>query len=126
MDDKLLSTKLGISGLIDLYRVTVGLHDALGEILADPNEQDNFLRREFSRFYFTFMGLKDCSPETVAAVIMLHASNASQGFKLRVSQALQAGIGLQRDQIQAQATEIARSGQLPDRVATYDQLDLIS
>ena len=71
MDDKLLNTKLGISGLTDLYRVTVGLHDDLGEILADPNEQGDSLRREFSRFYFTFMGLKDCSPETAAAVTML-------------------------------------------------------
>ena len=78
LDDKLLSTKLGISGLTDPYRVTIKLHDDLGAILADPNEQGDSLRRKFSRFYFTFMGLKDCSPETVAAVTMLHASNASQ------------------------------------------------
>jgi hypothetical protein len=126
LDDKLLSTKLGIAGLADLYRVTIGLHDDLSETLADPNEQGPNLRKEFSRFYFSFMGLKDCSPETAAAVTMLHASKASQGFKLRVNQALQAGIGIPRDQIQAQATNAARSGKLPNRKASYKQMDLLS
>jgi hypothetical protein len=126
LDDKLRSNKLGISGITDLYRVTIGLHDDLKAIMADPNEKGDSLRKEFARFYFTFMGLKDCSPETAAAVTMLHASNASQGAKLRVNQSLQAGIGLQRDQIQVQAIETARSGRLPDRVASYEQLDRIS
>ena len=58
---------------------------------------------------------------------MLHASKASQGFKLRVSQALQAGIGLKRDQTQAQANAIARTGRLlDDRMASTKQLDMMA
>ena len=57
---------------------------------------------------------------------MLHASKTSHGFNLRVNQVLQAGIGLKPEQMQAQATVTARTGHLPDRVASTGQLDLIT
>ena len=126
MDDKLLSNKLGISGLADLYRVTMGMHDDLKALVANPDEPGDNLRKEFANFYFSFMGLKDCSPDTAAAITMLHASKASQGFKLRINQALQASIGLDQDQIQTQANAIATTGRLPDRVASTKELDLIT
>ena len=126
MDDKLRSSRLGIPGLSDLYRVIIGLHDDLKAIMADPDEQGDTLRKAFSRYYFTFMGLRECSPETGAAIGMLYASQASQGFNLRVSQALKAGIGLKPDQMQAQATYTARTEHLPDRMASVGQLDQIT
>ena len=55
LDDKLLSSKLGISGLSDLYRVTIG-HDDLKAMMADPSEQGDTLRKESSSSYSTFMG----------------------------------------------------------------------
>ena len=119
MDAKLISSRLGISGLSDLYRITVGLHDDLKALLTDKNASGDTLRKDFSTFYHCFMGTKDCSPETAAAATMLHASHTSQGAKLRISQALQAGIGLTAIEMEEQTTIAAKTGKLTDRKASH-------
>ena len=125
MEAKLLSNKLGISGLSDLYRVTVGMHDDIKDMLTDLNASGETLRKDFSRFYHAFMGTKDCSPETAAAATMLHASHISLGSKLRISQALLAGIGLNEDDMEKQAAITANTGRLPDRTASLQQMQAL-
>ena len=125
MEAKLFSSRLGISGLSDLYRITVNMHDDLKDLLTDRNASGDTLRKDFSAFYHRFMGTKDCSPETAAAATMLHASYTSQGSKLRISQALQAGIGLTDIKMEEQATIAAKTGKITDRKASLtDMQDL--
>ena len=121
MKAKLQSTKLGISGPSDLYKITVSLHDDLKSTLANSDNSGETLRKEFAQFYHSFMGTKECSPEVAAAVTLLHASHSSQRFKLRISQALQAGIGLNEAEMEEQAAIAAKTGQLTDRKATHTQ-----
>ena len=63
----MISSKLGIAGLVDLHRVATGMHSDLGSMLSDPNAVGETLRLEFSKFFFTFQGLKGCSAQTAAA-----------------------------------------------------------
>jgi hypothetical protein len=104
----------------------VGLHDDLKSTMANSDNSGETLRKEFAQFYHSFMGTKECSPETVAAVTLLHASHSSQGFKLRISQALQAGIGLNEAEMEEQAAIAAKTGQLPDRKATHTQAQALN
>ena len=126
MEEKLMCTKQGIAGIADLYRVTVAMHGDLGSMLTDHAPPGETLRKDFANFYFSFMGTKGCSPDTAATVIMLHASNTSQGFKLQVDQALQTGIGLTDDQIEEHTAVAAETGRLPDRRASDLQLKALS
>ena len=54
---------------------------------------------------------------------MYHASRVGQGFKLRVNQALQAGVSAGIVEIEVMAAAAADTGRLPDKQATYGQLD---
>jgi len=123
MEERLVSSELGISSIADLHRVTTGTHDDVRDMLSDPQASGGSLRKDFLRFYFAFKGIKQCSAETAAAVTMYHASRVSQGFKLRVNQALQAGIGAGIVEIEVMAAAAADTGRLPDKQATYDQLE---
>ena len=74
-----MSSELGISSIVDLHRVTTGTHDDVRDMLSDPQASGDCLRNDFSRFYFAFKGIKQCSADTAAAVTMYHASRVSQG-----------------------------------------------
>ena len=93
MEERLLSKELGIYSIADLHRMATDHHRDIKALLSDPNAPGESLRKDFSEFYFSFKGAKDCSPATAAAVTIYHASKVSSGFKLRINQALQAGIG---------------------------------
>ena len=80
MEDGLMSSELGISSIADLHRVTIGTHDDIRGMLSDSRVSGDSLRRDFSRFYFAFKGIKQCSAETATAITMYHASRVSQGF----------------------------------------------
>ena len=122
-----MSSELGISSIADLHRVTTGTHDDVRDMLSDPQASGDSLRKDFSRFYFAFKGIKQCSADTAAAVTMYHASRVSQGFKLRVNQALQAGIGAGIVEIEVMAAAAAAdTRRLPDKQATYDQLEFMA
>lgn len=126
VEDELLSSKLGIAGVADLYRVTTDLHANLKNMMSDPNASGEPLREEFAEFSISFMGIKKCSHATAAAATMLHASRVSQGFNLRVCQSLQAGIGLSEEAMAAAISTAKRTGKLPDRIATHKQLDSLT
>ena len=112
LEKEMISSKLGIAGLADLHRVTTGLHSDLGSMLSDPNVPGETLRQEFSKFFFTFQGLKGCSAQTAAAATIYQASRASRGFNLRISQSLLAGIGSSGAEIEAMPTEAETTGRL--------------
>jgi hypothetical protein len=59
MEAKLQSTKLGISGLSDLYRVTVGLHDDLENRLENPDDQVGLYARSLPNSTTLSWGQKD-------------------------------------------------------------------
>lgn len=123
MEEKLTSTKMGISSIADLHRVTTDRHEDIKALLSDPNAPGESLRKDFSEFYFSFKGAKDCSPATAAAVTIYHASKVSSGFKLLINQALQAGIGSSIVQIEVMAAAADSTGRLPDRKASHEQVE---
>lgn len=126
MEDALISSYRGIAGVADLYRVTTGMHDDLKAMLADPEMQGDSIRKGISEFYFSFMGIKNCSQPTAAAATIIHASNVSKGFNLRVRQSLLAGIGLDSNEIQEAANSAANTGKLPTRKAKLSQLKALT
>ena len=125
-EEEMISSKLGIAGLADLHRVTTGLHSDLGSMLSDPNAPGETLRQEFSKFYFTFQGLKGCSTPTVAAATLYQASRASKGFHLRISQSLLVGIGASGAEIEEMSTAAERIGKLTSREASLEDKHLRS
>ena len=54
IEEELMSTRMGISGLNDLYKTTTDRHEELRALLADPDATGNILRRAFADFFFTF------------------------------------------------------------------------
>ena len=101
LEEEMVSSMLGIAGLADLHRVTTALHSDLAAVLSDSNAHGETLRQEFSKFYFTFQGLKGCSAPTAAAATLYQTSRASKSFHLRISQSLLAGIGASGTEVEA-------------------------
>ena len=57
------------------------------------------------------------------AATTLHAPQASQGFNLRVWQSLLAGIGLSELEVDQLAANTAKTGKLPTRKASHEDLE---
>ena len=123
IEEDLLSTRMGISGLSDLYKVTADRHEDLKALLADPDATGNTLRRAFADFFFSFQGIKGCSKYTAAAATLLHASLVSDGFNLQIRQCLKAGIGLSDRDKDLMAHNASMTGKLTHRDASYGDLE---
>jgi hypothetical protein len=92
IEDRFISNRMDISGLLDLYKTTMDRHDELKALLQDPDTAGKPLRKALSEFFFSFQGIKDCSNHTAAAATMIHAAAASQGFDLNIRQTLIASM----------------------------------
>ena len=91
IEERLLSEKMGISGLQDLYKTAVDRHDNM--LLLDPESSGEPLMKAIAEFFYTFQGTKACSEYTAAAATLWHTAQASEGFNLQVRQAPIAGMG---------------------------------
>ena len=123
IEDTLLSNKMGISGLQDLYQTTVDRHEDLKTLLFDTDKSGEPLRKALSEFFFSFQGMKGCSNHTAAAATMIHAAASSKGFDLQIRQSLIAGIGLDPKEKEKVASVATATGRLPVRSLLYNQFE---
>ena len=123
IEERLLSEKMGISGLQDLYKTTVDRHDNM--LLLDPESSGEPLMKAIAEFFYTFQGTKACSEYTAAAATLWHTAQSSEGFNLQVRQALVAGIGLTAKEKTEMAGATADTGRLPAGQLLHDHLEAL-
>ena len=119
-----MSNKVNISGLRDLYKVTVDRHDDLRNMLQNADLFGEALRNSKILRTSSFHSKKSkIARRTAAAATMLHASRASEGFNLHIRQSLIAGIGLNFVDKEKVAWSPASTGRLHIRQLPYSQLE---